>query len=58
MGSSYHGLYKCEPKQDRPTHIRVIDVQGNELTIPVEDYEQRGMTPLWRDLPWQSEFKR
>lgn len=42
----------------RPTHIRVIDINGNELSLPTEDYEQRAMPPTLIDLPWQSEFNR
>ncbi|MBA9063896.1 hypothetical protein GGQ91_003297 [Methylobacterium fujisawaense] len=55
MASSYRGLYKCLPKQDRPTHIQVVDTGGNSLPLPIDTYEDRDVQPDWRKLPWQGE---
>lgn len=56
MASSYTGLYKCEPKQDRPTHIQVVDTGGNSMPLAIDTYEERGVKPNWKTLPWQSDY--
>lgn len=57
MASSYTGLYKCEPKQERPTHIQVVDTSGNSIPLEIDKYEDRDVKPDWRSLPWQSDYE-
>lgn len=57
MASSYRGLYKCEPKSDRPTHIQVIELGGNSLSLTTDEYEKREVQPSWKTLPWHSDYK-
>jgi hypothetical protein len=58
MATTYKGLYKRDPKSDRPSHVQVEDDEGNRLPLAIDEYEAADASPDWRDLPWESDFKK
>lgn len=51
------GIYKREPKADRPTHVYVEVEGGGREPMVLEGYEAFKIEPDWRKLPWESDYK-
>jgi hypothetical protein len=58
MATKFKGLYKREPKSERPTHVLVEDDEGNRFPLEIDIYEGEEALPNWRALPWESDFKK
>ncbi|MEO6014224.1 MAG: hypothetical protein ABIQ30_11660 [Devosia sp.] len=57
MNDELKGVYKREPKADRPTHIYVENAVGERYPVTLAEYEGKKIAPHWRRLPWETEFK-
>ena len=57
MKQELKGIYKREPKADRPTHVYVETDAGERYPMTIGQYEAFLIAPHWRQLPWETEFK-
>ncbi len=58
MNANLKGVYKREPRANRPTHIYVETVDGERYPMTITEYETLKVPPHWRGLPWESDFKK
>lgn len=58
MSENLKGVYKREPKADRPTHIYVETQAGERYPVTIAEYEAMKVAPHWGQVPWESDFKK
>jgi len=58
MNENLKGIYRREPKADRPTHIYVENQAGERYPVTLAEYEAMKVAPHWRQVPWESDFKK
>lgn len=46
MTTSYRGMYRLDANE-KPAHIQVASPGGHSIPLPIEEYESRGVLPVW-----------
>jgi hypothetical protein len=57
MNSSYRGIFAHKLKDGTITDVQVEDTGGQSLSLPIAEYERRGIQPPADSLPDQYEYK-